>query len=240
MNRNPSEFNTGMDLKKTNIPPRLVVAVGEKATDDSERMWIDPTKLSSLVHEGDPEHVVATFRVVKTMQNKDGSTTVAYVDGNRNIIEAIIPEDRTDKFRDAFITRTVRGDDGAAIDLQFAPIPNYDNNVDQLILGVKENVDGSLLVQAIYGPNIHVRSIDGANDKVKGPYVLNGSTLQLIKPADRTSLFEEIASGGSNFGITLTGGDHGGNFLPVEGKPGRDGRPLSNQHAGDIPVAARK
>lgn len=236
--------------------PKLVAAIGERASATDKRIWIDPTKASGVVEKGSPEMLVIRFNVIKTVPGENGTTIVAYTSEDRSTFKRVVDADEAAEFHDSVFTRTARDGSGGSIDLDW-----YHNQQfgDEVILSMDTSPDGSLRVKAINGPNVHVRSVGGPDDD--GLYRLNGSTLELYKRQDRTSLLERIAnensllidkateetgsgilpdSHESNFGTTITGGDHGDGFLPVEGKPGRDGRPLNNEFAGEIPVAARR
>jgi hypothetical protein len=233
--------------EEKNTRPKLVVAIGERASDDSGRVWIDPDHRSAIVERGNPEKCIARFDVIKTVAQDDGSTLVAYVrEGHGVVTYGINPDITMDELSEHIVTHVVHGD-GGAMDLEYYTRGKSGND---LLLSIQEAEDGLFHAECLAHPNIHIRSIGGGGDS--GIYRLNGSKLEMYKLQDRTSLMElgasswdiiELVAGSppiasTNYGTTITGSDHGEGFLPVEGKPGRSGRPLSNEFAGEIPVAA--
>lgn len=254
MSEQPQKDNKLKRFEASRSGKFVTAAIGDRALDGSGRLWIDPSHASAIVESGRLEQHVMSYDVVKTAPGNDGSTLVAYVSEGQRVLTHDIDPDQASHYMESIVTRDVRSQSGEVMELDFY---TAGNSVDELVLHLSQNSDGSIHSENIIGPNVSVRSIGGPNDK--GLYRLNGSTLELYKLQDRTSLFELFGSIASkeiedvidiipsdprgvhtNYGTTVTGGSHGGGFLPVEGKPGRGGKVLRNEFAGDIPVATRR
>lgn len=218
------------------------------------RYWIDPTNISTVVEAHCPAALVASYCVLRAEPQEDGSIIVGYVGADRRLgFSKVEPED-VSGLMVGITHRKVFSDSQPGLCIE---IPFIELRDGLAALAIEHNDDGSLCVGSITQPNVLVRSVGGSKDNPA--YHLEGSVLKLYRPANRTSLLEKIeaesgdivgevaevmslgplATTQTNFGTVITEGNHGDGFLPVEDKPGRNGRPLRNQFAGEIPVAAR-